>query len=1120
MKLNKKGIASFELSILILSMFAFAFILSEPTFASAASSLSDPSACCEKTDGGAWCINAPESECNDNFLSAPTSCETTSYCRLGTCYDSGEGICMENTPQRVCNTNGGTWDAKPIEEVPQCQLGCCIIADQAAFVSLVRCKRLSTLFGVENNYKTDITDEVSCIAEAQSQDIGACVYEKDFERLCEFTTRGECGASQSVQAINSTNITVSSQRTFYKDYLCSADELSTTCAKQAGTTCYQGDVYWADSCGNRENIYYDDKVKSWSGGRVLEADSICDPNDGSDMNCGNCDYLLGSRCAEFDGFIGGPKEGDNYCRTNECIDRNGDERINGESWCVYDGPVGEGTETVGSRDYREVCVDGEVRVEPCADYRNEVCLTDSIPTTSGEFATSACRVNRWQTCFQIQEEEDCLNVGQVDCAWLPAVTGMVLGSVSGQSSSFSNPTGSREAFSNPTSTGGFTGNAIVSTEEGVSLSPEATGSAGLCVPNYAPGLKFWEGGDSTAVCGMANAKCNVVYEKGLIGGGKKCIGNCECLEESWALAANRVCTALGDCGGYVNYAGDYTDDGYKWLEDGKDKEFSPNNVNIISLGMVIAGITGMSAGAPGASSTRNVISQKASTSDIIYDHGMSGGIDSSSTQIQIPTGKEVVKPSAAVPTAAVDSISGIKTPWLAKQLPGGGVEAASSAAPQFTTGGIIAGGLQWAAVAYGVGQLIGPLLGFDSGQTDALSTSLAVGAFTYQTLAMNFANQAALSGVATATPSTGLLATNTGSFLGFGALGAALVIGAIIFVYMYKDTEIITVEFNCQPWQAPTGGNSCEECNDDNLICSEYRCKSLGQNCEIVNEGTLDEKCVDVNPHDVNPPVIKPNYNDLTKDHEYENVKNSPPGPGFTISSTESTDGCIAAFTPLEFGIELNEPAQCKIDFNHTESFDNMITYVGGSNLYAYNHTERFSLPSAAAFENSSMVLENGKDLTFFLRCMDKNGNQNEAEYAVRMCVDPTPDSTAPKIEATSISNGGCVAEEVDTASVGFYTNEPAECKWSTQDQAYYLMQNEMVCNNELYQANSAQLFGCFTELTGISKLNTTYYVRCSDQPNKGASVDRNNMTQSYEFSLKGSTALVMKNLQPNVTVF
>ena len=234
---NKKAAAGIQLVIMLVATFAIAFLIAAETetkIVSAATTSNSPSVCCEKTASGAFCINTDKAKCDKStdpktgrvYQDSPTSCESTSFCRLGTCYDSNEGICMDNTPQRVCQANGGTWDARASSEIPQCKLGCCIIADQAAYVPLVRCKKLSTLFGVPNNYKTDITSEIDCIAAAQGQDTGACVFEKDFERTCEFTTRVDCAAVETVESLNSTNaspvgITTTSEKKFYKDFLLS-----------------------------------------------------------------------------------------------------------------------------------------------------------------------------------------------------------------------------------------------------------------------------------------------------------------------------------------------------------------------------------------------------------------------------------------------------------------------------------------------------------------------------------------------------------------------------------------------------------------------------------------------------------------------------------------------------------------------------------------------------------------------------------------------------------------------------------------------------------------------------------------------------------------------------------
>ena len=345
----------------------------------------------------------------------------------------------------------------------------------------------------------------------------------------------------------------------------------------------------------------------------------------------------------------------------------------------------------------------------------------------------------------------------------------------------------------------------------------------------------------------------------------------------------------------------------------------------------------------------------------------------------------------------------------------------------------------------------------------------------------------------------------------------SITVAAIVFVLMYKDEKAEVVTFSCLSWQPPTGSEKCEVCNEGDLPCSEYRCKSLGQSCELVNEGTSQEQCVSVNVNDVNPPVIRPNQDALTFGYKYTNVVNSPPSPGFKIE--QDSVECLKAFTPLEFGILTDEPAQCKVDLVHTTTYDEMSTYFGGSNLFSYNHTENLVLPSAQALANSSIVLANGQDMSLFIRCSDKNGNYNSAEYEVRLCVDPTPDTTPPVIKATSVIQNGCVAEDVTTANVDFYTNEPSECKWSHTDQEFNVMTNNMNCANQLYQLNGAQLFTCSTSLSGIARDLTNFYVRCKDGVGK-AENERNGMSESFKFSLRGSTGLSITTIKPNETIF
>ena len=150
-----------------------------------------PTVCCEETTLDLFCQNVPAEECKEEVKQAPTACESTSFCRGGYCYSSFEGTCLPNTPKKVCDENGGTWSE---EFPPQCNLGCCVLGDQAAFVTLPRCKRLSSVLGLQTIFKGEITDEVGCILSVQNEEKGACVYEFEFERLCKMTVKAECDA--------------------------------------------------------------------------------------------------------------------------------------------------------------------------------------------------------------------------------------------------------------------------------------------------------------------------------------------------------------------------------------------------------------------------------------------------------------------------------------------------------------------------------------------------------------------------------------------------------------------------------------------------------------------------------------------------------------------------------------------------------------------------------------------------------------------------------------------------------------------------------------------------------------------------------------------------------------
>jgi len=460
--------------------------------------------CCEKTTYGAWCQNEEADKCDAEFQKSPTSCEATGYCRQGCCYNSQEGTCMENTPQKVCDDNNGVWNPEADCNIPQCDLGCCLIGEQAAFVTQTRCKRLSNLYGLEINFRTDIQDEVLCVLSATSDVEGACVFDKDFETTCQRMTKKDCLDLKAKEGENS-NVS------FYENKLCSNEELGTNCAPSDKTTCVEGEdaVFYIDTCGNIANIYDATKYENknyWS--EIYTADESCGygvNGNPSSRTCGNCDYFLGTTCKEYDRAIdsGQPNYGDNICRDLGC-NYEGQSYEHGESWCVV---FSEGNIIIaqdeekniaeknrpGSRHFRLMCYNNEVIVEPCADFRQEVCLQDDIDN----FLVSACRVNRWQDCVSINNEKDCENEDKRDCKWV---------------------------------------------------------SDGKCAPKFPPGFDFWQDSESAELCKAGSDKCKRVYEK-RIGGDWECEKNCDCGDGSWQREHNEECVSLGDCGSSENYLG-------------------------------------------------------------------------------------------------------------------------------------------------------------------------------------------------------------------------------------------------------------------------------------------------------------------------------------------------------------------------------------------------------------------------------------------------------------------------------------------------------------------------------------------------------------------------------------
>jgi len=431
--------------------------------------------------------------------------------------------------------------------------------------------------------------------------------------------------------------------------------------------------------------------------------------------------------------------------------------------------------------------------------------------------------------------------------------------------------------------------------------------------------------------------------------------------------------------------------------------------------------------------------------------------------------------------------------------------------------GAVGNGVLWAVGTWIAVRYLAPMFGASEEQAQAIAWAASAGMLAGKSI-YNLGQAGAFTGKAAWLASPGV------------AIGIGVAVSVIVFLLVYKKEGTRDVTYSCNIWDANTGGSHCEECNQfRDFPCSEYQCKSLGQACQLLNQGTKEEKCAWVNPKDVEAPIINSWLFPLTTGYIYtpDNATN-PPDRGIKIIAPTS-DKCVPAFTPLVFGIQTNEPAKCKVDSLRQANFSDFKYFFGGSSLFAYNHTQTMSLPGVknAEQEGANITLENDGEVSLYVKCQDANGNSNAADFVFKFCVAKGPDTTAPVVVDTSVLNNMPVAVGQDSVPLNLYINEPAQCKWSTMDKEYEQMETTMDCSkansiSDAVSVNSRLVYTCKTTLEGIKdKFENKFYFRCRDQPKLTGDKagDRNTNAQSYVFTVFGTETLVIDDAGPNETV-
>ncbi|MBU2589385.1 MAG: hypothetical protein KJ939_04790 [Nanoarchaeota archaeon] len=986
-------------------------------------------ACCQQTNSGETCRYTLADECDSTYqVGAFQFCEDSNFCKPGCCI-SPEGSCSKQVGRATCEAagEGWRWTDSANCELEQCQKSCCVLAEsECTFTTEKRCASITSQFeGLSLDFRNS-NSEAECTAICKLSDQGCCAKN---DGSCVWESRAACGLSDGTGSNG-----------FYKDAYCSHESLQEICIPECSPKAYKGciegeeEVFWFDSCGNPEGIAED------------------------------CDYAAGTLCSE--------DKPEAYCKSVNCETTQGYEHLeyqsagqdnfrwNGESWCYYDTKWGAALDAVGSRHFMHMCINGEEIVEPCKDFREEICLQAIVPDMPGgyeKYRAARCIENEWEVCTEkcnsakeIDKKDDdekqrAYRIDQqccedFDCTWFP-------------------------------------------------LTQEEEKYDGLCVPKSPPGGKFWSD-DSGEVsdeiesqCNLVDTKedCNTKWQEAIAGADMKCIENCECYTNDFLNMKNKECNAMGDCGAYYNYKGNWNNEAlYRdWtkdpkLEEGKKplREVPKNWINfndLLQVPIEYQPSISWSALLPLKEELSIVFS-----GDTRWYHA-------------IPTG--IIIATTIASTVAI--VGGSGTAFSAVVL---------------GAGNALSGGLSSAATAVGSLLAIAFLgIGLHTGNRDMIYNAMITGYVTVGVFAVIYGLYA-IAGATASIPVAGWIAA-----------AVALIVAAIATALLYlADSEQRLVTIDCQPWTPPSGGDNCELCDEDLLHpCSEYRCKSLGKACQFIaeNEGSDRETCYAAETNDIIAPIITPwldgnaplavleriNSQKVNNNQEYPIEKTKEESiTGYAISKE------VPAFSTVSIGIKTNELAQCK----YTTEFDSELTFSKlphyfGDNYYKKEHNLTiYGLTPEITFE-------------FYIICRDANNNPKEDQlkppYKIRFTTDNSPDLTAPYIVRANPGNNGFVSATTSQIFAEILVDEPNMkedmCRFSNQDMDYELMSNTMACSkaepNSLHELYNI----CYPNIT-INDGTNTFYIRCKDEKD-------NYNEEPYVYKITKSQPLTITSISP-----
>jgi len=925
-----------------------------------------------------------------------TSCENTAECKLVCCFDPENGLCTPNSPKGKCIADGGEWDDDESCSIDKCRKGCCVLGSNVKFRTERNCEYIGGEF-------KQIWNEQECFAFVASQFEGACVLEGG---ACKFTTEDNC-----VNNLDGTPHT---------GYLCSHPNLNTNCENQTSIGCDgEDEIYWFDSCGNRENIYSSNRQQSWNNGMVLSKEESCDDGNGNinSETCGNCARPL-SICSETGTGETHVEDGNYVCKDLGCKNAPANvgtqDRIHSETWCLYDGYVGDGKDTAGSEHWVAHCWEGEIKVEKvdrCGEHRGYVCQESIIEEDGRTYSTASCVPNDASMCrtYNPKIDED-MDEEEIE-----------------------------ELMEEMNTLCNANTHCMIK-----NIDVDNYFKFDVCVPRYPKGADLADGMDDN-ICGMANRVCIVYYKKKLAGW--KCMENCDCETNEFAEQMNDFCISLGDCGSYINYIGKGTDNvkiegkkGKKLDSDGKEKDKESKGKG----------------DAPNIYSWTNYIGNE---NPVAGQYVEPKNIDEFLSLIGGSGGDY----DPADWGNALKWIGGISGATGTLIHGGAGLAGIKLGAAATTTLGSILTVTACAAIGAAVGSWLAKWLGISGGEAIIMIVAGGIVGL-----------MAGLIVIGVDVPVVGWIVA---------ILAAVVIIFMAIFGIGKRETRIVeftcmpwqapTGEAECEKCnEDPLKPCTEYKCNSIGQVCKFLNEGIINPTCESIPHES--------NPPIISPGEVYTDGYEF-QNEETKRVEIKSEREDGCIQEWTSVYFKLKTDEPAQCKWSLEQPELPNYDkmggdypleqnaFTINHSFEIPISSLDGLGVYDVTGDLIEMFGNMNMYVKCQDYWENYNIDEYIVKFCINSGPDQTAVDHTRTVTDP--------------ENGDIVKYGTNETYLTMWINEPADCKWTYDtDKSYDLMENNMTCDSSLTKPHIYG-WPCSTTLTNLIGGENKFYIKCKDKP-------------------------------------